>query len=162
MKPLSVVVTSAFDVFAWFMFVFGVYIINNGHNTPGGGFQGGAIGATFLAFLLVAYGGKKFMAWVNEGIFSALEVLAILAFFVLGCVGFPRTFMYNSLAIPHGAEPLSAWLPDCGTIALINVAVGFEVLGALSLIIYYMYCSVRMMDTGAGMGGERGHDRFDR
>jgi hypothetical protein len=34
--------------------------------------------------------------------------------------------------------------------------------GALSLVVLYMYGSVHMMDTGAGMGGERGHDRFDR
>ena len=162
MKPLSSAVTTAFDVFAWFMLVFGAYIINNGHKTPGGGFQGGAIGATFLAFLLVAYGGKKFTAWVREGVYNALEVSALLLFFALGCIGFPNSFMYNALAIPDGAAPLSAWLPDCGTISLINFAVGIEVLGALSLIIYYMYNSVRMVDTGAGMGGERGHDRFDR
>lgn len=162
MKPLSVVIVTSFDVFAWFMFVFGVYIINNGHLTPGGGFQGGAIGATFLCFLLVAYGGKKFMAWVREGAYSALELFGLLAFFVLGCLGFPNSFLYNSLAIPYGGTQISAWIPDSGMISLLNVAVGIEVMGALSLIVYYMYSSIRMVDTGAGMGGERGHDRFDR
>ena len=43
-----------------------------------------------------------------------------------------------------------------------NLAVGFEVVGALSLVVLYMYSSIRMVDTGVGMGGERGHDRFDR
>ena len=62
MKPLSIIVTSIGDLFAWFMIVFGVYVINNGHNTPGGGFQGGAIVATFLSFMLVAYGSKRFFA----------------------------------------------------------------------------------------------------
>ena len=162
MKSLSVIVTSVFDIFAWFMVVFGVYVINNGHNTPGGGFQGGAIVATFLSFTLAAYGGKKLMTWVREGIYGALELIGLSAFFLFGCLGFPNAFFYNSLAIPYGGTPLSEWIPYCGTISLMNVAVGFEVAGALSLLVYYMYGSIRMMDTGAGMGGERGHDRFDR
>jgi multicomponent Na+:H+ antiporter subunit B len=144
------------------MLVFGFYVIKNGHTTPGGGFQGGAIVATFLSFLLVAYGGKKLMSWVREGIYGAMEFIGLLAFFIFGCLGFPNSFFYNSLAIPHGGKALSEWLPYCGTISLMNIAVGIEVVGALSLVVYYMYSSVHMVDTGAGMGGERGHDRFDR
>jgi multicomponent Na+:H+ antiporter subunit B len=144
------------------MVVFGVYVINNGHKTPGGGFQGGAIVATFLSFVLAAYGGKKFLTWVRGGVYDFLEFIGLVAFFFFGCLGFPHSFFYNSIAIPDGAKPLSEWLPYCGTISLMNVAVGFEVAGALSLVVIYMYSSIRMMDTGSGMGGERGHDRFDR
>ena len=162
MKPLSVVVTTIFNIFAWFMLLFGIYIVNHGHTTPGGGFQGGTIVATFLAFVLVAWGGKKFQAWVSEGIYGFLEIAGLLAFFTLGCLGFPYTFFYNSVAIPMGGSIISEWLPYCGTISLMNIAVGLEVAGALSLIIVYMYRSIYMVETGAGMGGERGHDRFDR
>jgi len=162
MKPLSVVVTTIFNIFGWFMIVFGIYIINHGHTTPGGGFQGGTIIATFLGFVLVAWGGKKFLAWVNDGMYGTLEILGLLMFFIVGCLGFPNSFFYNSLAIPTGGEAISAWLPYCGTIFYNNFAVGLEVAGALSLIIFYMYRSIHMVETGAGMGGERGHDRFDR
>ncbi|MDR1649630.1 MAG: sodium:proton antiporter [Synergistaceae bacterium] len=162
MKPLSVVVTSICDVFAWFMIVFGVYVINNGHNTPGGGFQGGAIVATFLSFMLVAHGGKRFFAWARTGVYGFLEFMGLVAFFTLGCFGFPRSFFFNSLAIPLGGKVLSEWIPYSGTIALMNVAVGLEVVGALSLVVIEMYESIHMIDTGTGMGGERGHDRFDR
>ncbi len=162
MKPLSVVVTAVCDIFAWFMIVFGVYVINNGHNTPGGGFQGGAIVATFLSFMLVAYGGKKFLSWVREGVYGLIEFVGLMAFFTFGCFGFPNAFFYNSLAVPQGAVALSDWLPLSGTISLMNVAVGLEVIGALSLVIIYMYGSIKMVDTGAGLGGERGHDRYDR
>jgi multicomponent Na+:H+ antiporter subunit B len=162
MKPLSVAVTTVFNTFSWFMIVFGVYVINNGHSTPGGGFQGGAIGATFLSFLLVAYGGKKLMSWVREGVYGALELIGLLAFVTFGFLGFPNSFLYNFLAVPYGTAQFTAWLPDCGLISLINVSVGFEVIGALSLIVVCMYSSVHMVETGAGMGGERGHDRFDR
>jgi len=162
MKPLSVVVTTIFDIFAWFMLVFGIYIINHGHTTPGGGFQGGTIIATFLSFVLAAWGGKKLLAWVSEGLYGSLEILGLVAFFIFGCLGFPNAFFYNSLAIPMGGPVISEWLPYCGTISLMNIAVGLEVAGALSLIIVYMYRSIHMVETGAGMGGERGHDRFDR
>jgi len=159
MKPLSVVVTSLFNIFAWFMLVFGIYVINNGHNTPGGGFQGGAIAATFLSFALVAYGGKKFIGWAPEGVYGFLELIGLVAFFIFGCFGFPNAFFYNSIAIPSGGSVISEWLPYCGTISLMNVAVGFEVVGALSLVVIYMYGSIRMVETSTGMGGERGHDR---
>jgi multicomponent Na+:H+ antiporter subunit B len=162
MKPLSVIVTSVCDIFAWFMIVFGVYVINNGHNTPGGGFQGGAITATFLSFLLVAYGGTRFWHWVWERIYGVMVVVGLLAFFFFGCFGFPNSYFFNSLAIPEGGVPLSEWLPYSGTISLMDLAVGCEVVGGLSLVIIYMYGSIRMMETGAGMGGERGHDRVDR
>lgn len=162
MKPLSVIVTTVCDIFAWFMIIFGVYVINNGHNTPGGGFQGGAIAATFLSFILVAYGGKRFITWVREGVYGLLEFVGLVAFFIFGCFGFPHSFFYNALAIAQGEKALSEWLPYCGTISLMNVSVGFEVVGALSLVVVYMYGGIRMVDTGAGMGGERGHDRFDR
>jgi len=162
MKPLSLIEAYFFNVFGWFMLVFGFYVIKNGHTSPGGGFQGGAIIATFLSFMLVSQGGKRFLAWVREDVYSALETTGLVAFFVFGCMGFPNSFFYNSLAIPYGGKVLSEWLPYCGTISLMNIAVGIEVIGALSLVVFYMYGSINMVDTGAGMGGERGHDRFDR
>ena len=36
------------------VFVFGVYVFVNGHLTPGGGFQGGAIVASGVLLLLLA------------------------------------------------------------------------------------------------------------
>ena len=58
MNPLSVIARTVCNLFAWFLAVFGLYVIVHGHLTPGGGFQGGAVVATFMAFLLVAHGGS--------------------------------------------------------------------------------------------------------
>lgn len=41
MNPLSVVVRTICDIFAWFLGIFGAYVIIHGHISPGGGFQGG-------------------------------------------------------------------------------------------------------------------------
>lgn len=100
MNPLSVVVRTGCDLFAWFMVVFGVNVLVHGYMTPGGGFQGGAIIATFTAFLLVAYGGRKLLGWANEKIFDLFEEVGLLAFFFLAFMGFPVTFFYNYLVKP--------------------------------------------------------------
>ena len=131
MKPSSVVVTSVCDIFARFMIVFGFYI---------GGFQGGAIVAASLSFVLAGHGGKRFTAWARESVYGALVFIGLGAFFVFGCLG----FQYHR------------------TISLMNVAAATATAGAFSLVIFHIHGSVHMMDTGAGMGGERGHDRFDR
>ncbi|MCL1940344.1 MAG: sodium:proton antiporter [Synergistaceae bacterium] len=165
MKPMSLIVTTLTRVFAWFMILFGSIVIMNGHNTPGGGFQGGAVVATFTCFLLAAYGGKKFYTWVHASIYSFLETLGLLAFFFLACFGFPNSFTYNFIAVPavvsQGGllmgEVWGGWLPSCGTISLMNVAVGFEVVGALSLAVIEMYEGTHIDESH--FGGECGHDR---
>ena len=79
MNPLSVVVRTICNVFAWFMIVFGSYVIVHGHLSPGGGFQGGAIVATFMVLLLVAHGGKRFLDWLEKGCLAA-ESIGLLIF----------------------------------------------------------------------------------
>ncbi|MCF7936391.1 MAG: sodium:proton antiporter [Synergistales bacterium] len=165
MQPLSLIVRTVCNIFAWFMVVFGTYIIIHGHITPGGGFQGGAIVATFMAFLLVAFGGDKFLGWARKGMNSGMETSGLLIFLGAGLAAFGiGPFLYNFLAnqgglfgspVPIGANP--GVLNSSGTIALMNIAVGLEVVGALSLIIIYMFSSIRMpLEEGKE---EAGHDR---
>lgn len=155
MNPLSVVVRTGCDLFAWFIVVFGVNVLVHGYMTPGGGFQGGAIIATFTAFLLVAYGGRKLLGWANEKIFDLFEEVGLLAFFFLAFMGFPVTFFYNYLVKPLAAGGV---VPPAGTTALMSIAVGLEVSGALSMVILTMYRGIRMFET-APMEEEIGHDR---
>jgi len=157
MRPMSVIVVTLIKAFSWFMILFGTMVILNGHNTPGGGFQGGAIVATFACFLLAAYGGKRFFTWVSAPIYAGLETFGLLAFFFLACLGLPNSFVYNFIAVPLPAEVLGGWLPSSGTISLMNIAVGFEVVGALSLTVIYMYEGTLMDESH--FGGECGHDR---
>lgn len=161
MRPLSLVVRTGCDVFAWFMIVFGVNVLVHGYMSPGGGFQGGAIIATFIAFLLVAYGGKKVLSWVNETIYDVFfDELGLLGFFVLAFMGFPNSFFYNFLATPLDMVN-AAWhgiIPAAGTIALMSVAVGVEVTGALSMIILTMFKGIRLFSESP-LEEELGHDR---
>lgn len=157
MNPLSIVVRTVCDLFAWFMIVFGVNVLVHGYMTPGGGFQGGAIMATFMAFLVVAYGGKRALEWAKTMVYDLFEEVGLLVFMLLALWGFPNSFFYNSLVKPFvgGAGMI---VPECGTIALMSIAVGLEVVGALSLIILTMYRGIRMFG-GDPLEMEIGHDR---
>jgi multicomponent Na+:H+ antiporter subunit B len=164
MQPLSVIVRTICDIFAWFLAIFGAYVIIHGHLSPGGGFQGGAVVATFLALLLVAHGGKKLLAFVKPGIYSWLETTGLLVFIGTGFAGLTTVFLYNFLSgrgglfgavVPTGPNP--GILNSSGTIALMNLAVGLEVIGGLSLIVIYMFKGIRLYEeTGSE---ETGHDR---
>lgn len=157
MNPLSIVVRTTCDLFAWFMVVFGANVLVHGYMSPGGGFQGGAIIATFTVFLLVAYGGKKMLAWVNEKVFDLFDEVGLLLFFLLAFLGFPVSFFFNFLSKPLAENTAGALIPGAGTIALMSIAVGLEVTGALSLIILTMYKGIRFFRTGS-MEEELGHD----
>jgi len=157
-NPLSIVVRTGCDVFAWFMIIFGVNIVLHGYATPGGGFQGGAVVATFMALLLVGYGGKKVLSWANEKMYEFFfDDIGLLAFIALAFLGFPRTFFYNFLARPL-TEAVSGVLPGVGTIEFMSVAVGLEVTGALTLIVLTMYKGIRLFGE-TPPEGEFGHDR---
>ncbi len=163
MRPMSLIVRTICHTFAWFLVVFGAYVIVHGHLTPGGGFQGGAVAATATALLLVAYGGSHIFEWYRTSVMTLMESLGLLAFVAFGCLGFSRTFFYNALAgsgaflfgdrTPLGPNP--GVLNSTGTIALMNLAVGVEVVAGLSMILLMMFKGLRPQETGK----EAGHDR---
>ncbi|MFP4482070.1 MAG: MnhB domain-containing protein [Thermovirgaceae bacterium] len=164
MQPLSLVVRTICDIFAWFLAIFGAYIIIHGHLSPGGGFQGGAVVATFIALLLVSHGGKKLLSFVKPGLYSWVETAGLLLFIGTGFAGLTTAFLYNFLAgkgglfgaaVQAGANP--GVLNSSGTIALMNMAVGLEVIGGLSLIVMYMFKGIRLYEEAGSE--ETGHDR---
>ena len=59
MKGMTVIVKTISSWVKIFIFLFGIYIIINGHLTPGGGFAGGVILASSYVFLMLAVG-KEF------------------------------------------------------------------------------------------------------
>jgi multicomponent Na+:H+ antiporter subunit B len=164
MNPLSVVARTVCNLFAWFLAIFGIYVIVHGHLTPGGGFQGGAVVATFMAFLLVAHGGEKMQSWVRKDRFTLMECFGLTLFISAGLLGMSKTFFFNFLAKAGGVfggvlpiGPNAGALNTSGTIALMNLSVGIEVVGGLSMILLYMFSAAHPQEP---MGREEsGHDR---
>lgn len=127
--------------------IYGLYVIAHGHLTPGGGFQGGAIVASALAMILVAFGSVWTMDKIKEKRLSALESLGALCFILLALLGlgFGTAFFDNFLVNTNflfGVVPATgstaANINTGGVLPLMNFSVGLKVIAGLFVIVLVM------------------------
>ena len=118
------------------IFLFGIYIILNGHLSPGGGFSGGAMIGAGLTLYVAAFGFEKTERFFNEAIYRRVKVTALLLYgcivlyyFVTGANGFA-----NLIPLGEPGRILSG-----GITLPINVFVGSEV----ACTIYAFYALFR-------------------
>jgi multicomponent Na+:H+ antiporter subunit B len=110
----------------------GVYIVAHGHQTPGGGFQGGVILATALLLTYLSADLMTMQAvgptWLSE----LAEGMGAAGFALIGVAGLVAggAFFENFLGKGTPGELLSA-----GTIPLSNGAVGLAVTGGFVLML---------------------------
>lgn len=104
--------------------MFGIYIMLNGHISPGGGFSGGAVLGAGLILYVNAFGFKKTQRFFNETIYKVIKVgalslygILITYFYIMGANG-----LENHIPLGIPGHILSA-----GLILPINVLVGMEV-----------------------------------
>lgn len=106
------------------IFLFGLYVIFNGHLSPGGGFSGGTILGAGLILHSMAFGFQNTERYFNEKIYDIIKVTALLLYSAMMLY-----FFYT------GANGLDAWIPrgtagnifSAGFILPINFVVGLEV-----------------------------------
>jgi multicomponent Na+:H+ antiporter subunit B len=108
-----------------------LYVDSHGALTPGGGFQGGVVGA---AALLMVFLGGGYLAMRRVSPHAMVELAESAgaggyALIGLGGVVFAGAFFQNFLGLGTPGELLSA-----GTIPLSSMAVGLEVTGAFVLL----------------------------
>ncbi len=121
--------------------IFSFYVIMHGHLTPGGGFQGGAIGASAVVLLIVAYGVKHVEEKMSEGGFSVFESLGGLIFVVVAIFGLflATSFLANFLVNEPIFGKIPGWgespLNSGGILPILNIAVGMKVIGGLSAVV---------------------------
>lgn len=103
------------------MLLFGVYVFINGHLTPGGGFQGGAILASAILLILLTDPLKRF----SHGLIAVIESFSGLVFVGLGLLGVALAggFLDNRL-LPIGTV---GELFSAGVIPIIYAFVGLKV-----------------------------------
>ena len=106
------------------IFIFGIYVILNGHLSPGGGFSGGAIIGAGLILYLSAFGFGKTQRFFNEKVYTMAKVTSLLMYGLIG------TYFYITGA--NGVEnhiPLGipGHILSSGIILPINICVGIEV-----------------------------------
>jgi multicomponent Na+:H+ antiporter subunit B len=85
--PVSVVVRFIVRVLAPFIAVFAIYVILNGHVTPGGGFQGGTIIGALVIALSLVMGREEADALLPRKPEHFLQAAAPIGFFLVGVTG---------------------------------------------------------------------------
>jgi multicomponent Na+:H+ antiporter subunit B len=110
----------------------GLYVVAHGHQTPGGGFQGGVILATAL---LLVYLSADYVTMRAVGPVAAIELaegLGTAGFGLIGLSGLIAggAFFENELGAGVPGQLLSA-----GTIPLSNAAVGLAVTGGFCFML---------------------------
>jgi len=109
--------------------IFGAYVFVNGHLTPGGGFQGGAILASGMLLLLLADPLKRF----SHGLISRIESTSGVFYVLIGLAGLAWAggFLDNRI-LPLG------WFGSifsAGAIPLIYILIGLKVGAEFSSIL---------------------------
>ncbi|MEG1847443.1 MAG: hydrogen gas-evolving membrane-bound hydrogenase subunit E [Lachnospiraceae bacterium] len=114
------------------IFIFGIYVILNGHLSPGGGFSGGAMIGAGLILYLSAFGFEKTERFFNEPVYKTIKVGALtlygfimIYYFYTGANG-----IHNIIPLGQPGDILSS-----GMILPINIFVGLEV--ACTMYVFY-------------------------
>lgn len=129
LRATSEILDTASKILVPVIFLFGIYVFINGHLTPGGGFQGGAIIASGLVLILLA----KPLRQISHRLISIIESISGLSFVLLGVAGilFAAGFLDNKiLSLGKFGTIFSA-----GAIPVIYIFVGLKVGAELSSII---------------------------
>lgn len=121
LPPSGELLTTGSRLLVPLIMLLGVYVFVNGHLTPGGGFQGGAILASAVLLVLLSDPLRNF----SHRLIAIVESISGLAFIAIGVLGmlFAGGFLDNSL-LPKGTfgELFSA-----GTIPLVYSFIGLKV-----------------------------------
>ena len=144
---MSNLVRSGANILMPFILVYGFYIVVHGHLTPGGGFQGGAVIATAVVLLMVAYSYENVRASVSTHVLKNSETAGLLLFIGTALLALTAglAFFGNWLLdlgvifgtpVAFGVNPGN--LNTGGIIPVLNIAVGIEVLGAMGLLLLAM------------------------
>lgn len=106
------------------VFLFGIYVILNGHLSPGGGFSGGAMIGAGMILYVAAFGFDKTEKFFNEKVYKCVKVTALICY---GCI-----VTYYFLTGANGLESLiplgePGKILSGGITLPINIFVGSEV-----------------------------------
>jgi multicomponent Na+:H+ antiporter subunit B len=131
----------------------GIYIVAHGHQTPGGGFQGGVILATALLLTYLSADFTTMRAVGPTWLIELAEGMGAAGFALIGVSGLVagEAFFQNVLGKGTPGELLSA-----GTIPLSNAAVGLAVTGGFVFMLSEFLQQTLTRRRGRRRRGARG------
>lgn len=116
--------------------VFGIYVILNGHISPGGGFSGGAVlGAGFILYLS-AFGFSATERFMNAKTVKIITLVALLVYCLAKSYSFFTGANHIESGIPLGTPGA---ILSSGLILVLNICVGMVV----ACTMYSFYALVR-------------------
>jgi len=117
----SEIVQTTLSILFPIILLFGVYIFINGHLTPGGGFQGGAVVASALLFFILARPNDS----ISHALLMKIETSSGFTYVMLGLLG---VYLAGGF-LDNRVLPLGDFgsLFSAGLIPLINVLIGLKV-----------------------------------
>ena len=144
-QGMSKIVQTIASITFPFVMIYGLYVIAHGHLTPGGGFQGGAVVASGLAMMLVAFGAPWVLDRLKEKHLSTLESLGGLGFIgiaflglIIGGVFFNNFLVGNPYLFGTVSDSAAANLNTAGVLPFMNFFVGLKVIAGLFAIVLVM------------------------
>ena len=106
------------------IFIFGIYIILNGHLSPGGGFSGGAVIGAGLILYLNAFGFKKTERFFTDKTFRVITLSALSFYCIAKSYSFYTGANHLESGIPLGTPGA---ILSSGLILPLNICVGLIV-----------------------------------
>lgn len=115
------------------IFVFGIYVILNGHLSPGGGFSGGAIIGAGLILYLNAFGFEKTERFFTEKTYKWISFFALTTYCLCKAYSFFCGANHLDSHIPLGTPGA---ILSSGLILVLNICVGLVV--ACTMYTFYV------------------------
>lgn len=115
-----------------FMILYGLYLIANGHLSPGGGFQGGVALASGGVLLLLRHGEQGWSGIVTTKTLNIVEA-----------AGFGILLLFTAVTLILGRGILAPFNREQATgpivIFILNLLIGLKVGAGVSLIVYMLF-----------------------
>ena len=135
-KRSNLLLKAAADFFTPLALVLGLSVVLHGHLTPGGGFQGGVLVASTAILLYLGYGWQITNQAINMNALKKNEAFAAVLYVALALAGiFAGTYFCRNIFFANGEV---GELVSAGTIAFMNLAVGYKVMTGVSFLLLLM------------------------
>jgi multicomponent Na+:H+ antiporter subunit B len=121
-----------------FVQLYGIFIILNGHVSPGGGFSGGALIGTSLILYTLVFGLDRAKQKFSHRASEFAESGGIILFIMIGLIGlaFGGTFLTNIQAgFPKGT---AGSLLSAGMIPLLMIGIGIKVASTMITLFHIL------------------------
>ena len=136
----SEVIMSAVRVVAPFVLTFGLFVTFHGADSPGGGFQGGALVGVVVLMLAFAFGIDPTRRWLGSWIVTVVAALGLVVFAAIG---------FGSVALGGGFLQYVRYPLDHPT----KLGIEAVEIGGIALIVAGVIVGLFFL-TAAGPGGE--------